>query len=68
MIRTATLQSCRTPSRAGISLFSWASLWKSRRDLARLDAHLQEDLGLNDHQIRAEINKPVWDVPQNWRR
>lgn len=43
------------------------ALWKQRRDLARLDDHMLEDLGLTRHQVKAEATRPLWDVPKSWR-
>jgi uncharacterized protein YjiS (DUF1127 family) len=39
-------------------------LWKrrivSRRELARLDAHLLADTGISHYQREAELRKPFW--------
>jgi uncharacterized protein YjiS (DUF1127 family) len=53
---------------AGISLFSLHSLWKSRQDLARLDARRLADLGLSPAEAAAESQRPLWDVPHTWKR
>lgn len=48
-------------------LLALGSLWRSRRVLAELDAHRLADLGLTASEASAESNRPVWDVPENWR-
>lgn len=42
-------------------------LYRQRRQLADLDAHLRADLGLTEADIQRETNRSVWDVPQGWR-
>jgi uncharacterized protein YjiS (DUF1127 family) len=37
-----------------------------RRALARLDAHLLRDLGLDAERVAAECARPAWDVPSHW--
>jgi len=41
---------------------------RQRRALANLDANACRDLGLTHEQIKLELARPVWDVPQNWLR
>ncbi len=41
--------------------------WRQRRALARLDGTALNDLGLSAAEVAAEIARPIWDVPQNWR-
>ena len=41
-------------------------LWRTRRALARLDAHLLKDIGITPKQARHEAELTVWDVPSNW--
>jgi uncharacterized protein YjiS (DUF1127 family) len=43
------------------------AVWRSRRDLAQLDDHALEDIGITPEQARAEARLSVWDVPANWR-
>ncbi len=43
-------------------------LWRSRQALSRLDANALSDIGLTQHEARTESNRPVWDVPANWRQ
>lgn len=41
---------------------------QSRLDLAQLSPELLRDVGLTHDDVQAEIARPVWDVPQHWRR
>ncbi|MCW1956018.1 MAG: DUF1127 domain-containing protein [Roseobacter sp.] len=43
-------------------------LAQSRRALAQLTAAQRRDVGLTRAQAETEAKRPVWDVPQNWRR
>lgn len=49
------------------SIFDVFGVWRQRRHLAGLDAHLRKDLGLGAADIIEETRRPVWDVPQRWR-
>jgi uncharacterized protein YjiS (DUF1127 family) len=42
-------------------------VWRQRRHLQELDAYLLRDVGLSESEVRSEIDRSVWDVPQNWR-
>ncbi|MFK7763085.1 MAG: DUF1127 domain-containing protein [Roseobacter sp.] len=44
------------------------SVWRTRRALARLDAHLLKDVGISAAQARHEADLTVWDVPETWNR
>lgn len=61
----------RPRSMRGASVFAQfraaMGVWRQRRRLATLDAHLRADIGLSDRSIHAEAARPVWDVPRNWR-
>jgi len=48
-------------------LWELIALYRSRRALARLDNRALEDVGLTEFTARLEADRPVWDVPQNWR-
>jgi len=39
-----------------------------RQALARLDAHLLADLGLDAQDVAQECARPAWDVPAHWLR
>ncbi|WP_170161971.1 DUF1127 domain-containing protein [Paracoccus siganidrum] len=41
---------------------------RTRIELARLDDSQLHDIGLTRDQVQAELERPVWDVPANWRR
>ena len=43
-------------------------VWRQRRHLARLDDAALTDIGLTRAEAHAEAQKPIWDVPQHWRR
>lgn len=45
-----------------------AALARQRRRLATLDAHRLDDLGITAQAAQAEANRPIWDVPANWRQ
>lgn len=55
--------------RAGLftRLLAMLTLHRHRRALSRLDDRLLDDIGLSQHQARAEQERPFWDVPPNWR-
>ncbi len=42
--------------------------WRQRQTLARLDDHLLRDLGLSRRDVESEVHRPIWDVPDFWRR
>ena len=43
------------------------AVYRQRRQLADLDAHLRADLGLTEADVLRETNRSVWDVPTSWR-
>lgn len=49
------------------SLLTAISVWRSRRALARLDAHALADVGITAACAVKEAAKPIWDVPATWR-
>ena len=38
----------------------WRHRYQQRKQLAKLDQHLIEDIGLTEKQIREESRKPFW--------
>jgi len=42
-------------------------VWRQRRHLEDLDAHLRRDLGLSESDIVRELERGIWDVPNTWR-
>ncbi len=53
---------------ASLSLIARLGLWRQRRHLAALDAHLLKDIGLTPDEAAAEAARPVWDAPSTWLR
>ena len=43
------------------------AVWKQRRALKSLDADALKDIGLSARDARIEANRPVWDVPNQWK-
>jgi uncharacterized protein YjiS (DUF1127 family) len=54
--------------RQRLGLWSYITLWKQRRALARMEDWQKRDLGLSDHEIEVESKRAPWDAPDNWRR
>lgn len=52
----------------GKRLANMLSVRRSRLDLAHLSDEQLRDIGLTRDQAGAEIARPIWDVPTNWRR
>lgn len=52
-----------TASRLALRLW----LWRERRDLERLDAHLLKDIGVSPAEAFREAARPFWDVPNSRR-
>ena len=50
------------------SFFAFASLYRQRRDLSRLDARQLRDVGVSETEALRESQRPVWDVPAHWLR
>lgn len=52
------------PSQSTISLFSTLNIWmqrsRQRKQLAQLDQHLLDDIGLSAEMVAKEIAKPFW--------
>ena len=42
------------------------SLWRERRALSRLDAHLLRDIGKSPSEAAYEAARPFWDAPNRW--
>ncbi|MGC1502795.1 MAG: DUF1127 domain-containing protein [Sulfitobacter sp.] len=56
------------PSNPGLvaRIFAAIALLRSRRQLADLDQHRLDDLGISAKAAQAEANRPIWDVPAHW--
>ncbi len=61
----------RTGARAG-NLFRFAmhaaQTRRQRAALTRLSDEQLADIGITRYQAEVEASKPVWDVPETWRR
>jgi uncharacterized protein YjiS (DUF1127 family) len=44
-------------------LLLWRALARERRALARLEARLLRDIGLDEAAVEAEAARPFWDAP-----
>ena len=42
------------------TLQTWVKRYKNRRQLAQLEDHILEDVGLSREQLKREIMKPFW--------
>ncbi|TCK99404.1 uncharacterized protein DUF1127 [Shimia isoporae] len=52
----------------GISqVFNWLLLARQRRQLATLDDHALEDMGLTQADVARESKRAAWDVPAHWQ-
>lgn len=40
------------------------AVWRQRRQLDALNAHMRRDIGLNDVEIMHEASRPFWDLPR----
>lgn len=63
----------RAPSAPALRpLLGWlsgaAAARRQRQQLARLDDALLRDIGLTRAEALGEAERPLWDVPQAWRR
>lgn len=43
-------------------------VWRQRRALASLPPDRLDDIGLTEDQVRREVERRPWDVPQHWLR
>jgi uncharacterized protein YjiS (DUF1127 family) len=49
-------------------LLACLALRRQRLHLAELDERQLRDIGVTPDQMRAEANRPIWDVPAHWLR
>jgi uncharacterized protein YjiS (DUF1127 family) len=54
------------PFSARIDLARRLAIWRSRRDLARLDARALDDIGVSRKAAEKEASRTLWDVPATW--
>lgn len=66
---TISISGHRKTQRANLvtQLWNWLLVARQRRELAQLDEHALEDIGLTRADVAREIERPVWDVPCHWR-
>jgi len=59
-----------TSTKVGVfnALWRFLAVARQRRDLGRLDDAALADLGLSRADVSAELTRPIWDVPDQWRR
>ncbi len=68
------IQSTRSLSRfvpsLGRSLRVWPliDLFRQRQALSQLTDHELRDIGVSPIDARKEAARPVWDVPDHWKR
>ncbi len=48
-------------------IFNWLLVARQRQELAQLDTHALEDIGLTQADVTQELKRPLWDVPAHWR-
>lgn len=58
----------KTAGNLAARLAAALALWRQRRRLAVLDAHLLDDIGLTRGEALRESRRPVWDAPDHWLR
>jgi uncharacterized protein YjiS (DUF1127 family) len=69
MSQTHTFSNSRcipTPRRQN-GLLSLIALWRSRQQLAKLDATQLCDIGISARDAAKEATRTPWDVPAHWR-
>ncbi|WP_246587997.1 DUF1127 domain-containing protein [Paracoccus bogoriensis] len=68
MLRVVTGQGVIPRPRLLERLLTMFDVRRTRIDLSRLDDAMLRDIGLTREEVEAEIDRPIWDVPANWRR
>lgn len=68
MLRVVTGQGLIPRPRLLERLLTMFDVQRTRIDLSRLDDDRLRDIGLSREEVEAELSRPVWDVPANWRR
>lgn len=51
-----------------LALKTRLALWRSRRDLAKLDAVALKDVGISAADARREASLTIWGLPAGWTR
>jgi len=69
MTQIAVQHPCKPAKRSVLELFARAvALMRQRRDLARLDDHALDDIGISRSDALAEARRHVWDAPDFWQK
>ncbi|QFT73738.1 DUF1127 domain-containing protein [Ruegeria sp. THAF33] len=69
MTQLAIHNPCKPAKRSLVSLISQAfELSRQRRNLAKLDAAVLDDIGVTREEASAEAKRFFWDAPQFWKR
>ncbi len=66
----ATIQTCPRPGRPSLlgRLRLALATRRHRQRLTELDPYLLRDIGLSEAEVKFEVSRPFWDVPQHWLR
>jgi uncharacterized protein YjiS (DUF1127 family) len=65
--KTYSATCCSRRQSLGTRILSLLALHRQRRSLGKLDARLLADVGLSQTEANTEMERPLWDVPPNWR-
>lgn len=55
------------PSSRRHGLGAMISLWRQRRQLAKLDDRALQDIGVSRSEADQEASRMFWDAPSHWR-
>ncbi len=55
----------RRASLLGLVL-SWVALRRQRIQLAELQPHILDDIGVTEAEARSEASRAFWDAPHHW--
>lgn len=55
------------PRRTGLFAQIIAKM-RQRQELARLDDHMLDDIGLTPDDVRRELARSTWHAPEHWSR
>ena len=67
--RNTAIYAPLTRRRTGVLalLIALNALWRQRKVLSELDAHLLKDIGLSPEMAKTEAKRPFWDIPSHWK-
>ena len=68
-IQNARINAACQPERPtlGHRISTLLAVARQRRELAALDAHMLQDIGVTPSQAVAESRKAIWNAPNHWR-